>query len=150
MSQAVAAPNTGESFVAPGKIVKNVGSPSRRALLTGLALAPAAMIIPALALVPKDAPFWTAVAQYRAIDVEWDAALRSARGDEDREEAVFEEYGPAQHKVLRAVVLATVSTPAALLAKLELLDANLDIDTGDDDFPDFWACLIRDVERLAA
>lgn len=147
MSQAVTAPNMGDPVLAPDKVGIMVG---RRAMLSGLALAPAALAVPAVALVPGDAPFWSALARHRMIDVEWTAAMVAAQGDEDAEEATFDQYAPEEHRALQALVLARVSTSTALLAKLRAVDGVVDMDTGDDAYPDFWACLVRDVERLVA
>jgi hypothetical protein len=159
MSQADIAPITGMNFVAPGKsdIIAGLSpgffdgkSPSRRGMLAAMLLAPAAVAFgPALAAVGSEVEFWTAKARYDAINAEWNAALGDEY-DEGRQEALLDHYSPLEHRAMQAVMIAPISTIRALLAKLEVVDGTVDMDTADDEFPDFWACLLRDVKGLAA
>ncbi|WP_416463422.1 hypothetical protein [Sphingomonas sp. VDB2] len=150
MSQAVAAPITGEPIIVGGKSASS--TVSRRAALAAVTLtgfAPIALARP-VASPPVDHAFWADHRRWTAIDQEWQAALDATAGDAEAQQATFDRYASRELAARQAVLLRRVTTAAALLAKLMMVDAAVDIDTGDDDYPDFWACLVRDVEGMAA
>ncbi|WP_311267072.1 hypothetical protein [Sphingobium sp. WCS2017Hpa-17] len=150
MSQADAARITGDPIVVGGKSASS--TVSRRAALTAVMLtgfAPIALALP-IASPPADHAFWADHRRWTAIDQEWQAALDATAGDGEAQESTFDRYASLELAARQAVLLRPVTTAAALLAKLTMVDAAVDIDTGDDDYPDFWACLVRDVMGMAA
>lgn len=85
MSQAVAAPSTGDPFLKGGKSANatgtprgNIGrqSPSRRAVLAGMLLAPAAAAIPTVVAASDNTSMWDeALRGWRKADADYDAFL---------------------------------------------------------------------------
>lgn len=144
-------------------------NPSRRHILSALAVAPIVTfpvfaaangsissgdtdmnMMTALPLPQADAEFWALHAQCVEIDKEWDAALRAAAGDEDKEEEAFIYYGALEDEVRQKMFLAEITTLPALMAKMEMTNSAPDTITGDEDYCTVWACLMRDVKGMAA
>lgn len=146
MSQAVSAPNTGEPFVTGGKSADVTAS--RRGLLAGLALAGVALPMAAQAHIHADVLFWAAHARWAEVDRAWQAALDRA-ATIDAEQATFDRFEKPFWNAKVEALLAPISTAAALLAKMKMIDTATDMYLGDDDYPDVWSCLMRDVEGLA-
>lgn len=58
------------------------------------------------------------------------------------------EFAPANPIARRELFAAAVGVDA--LALPAIASAAVDLDTGDDAYPDFWACLVRDVKVMAS
>jgi hypothetical protein len=123
---------------------------ARRELFAG-AIGVGALALPAI-VSPAPGPdnaFWKLHNRWKAIDRQWQAALDEADEDEAKE-ATFDHWSESEYQARIAALLAPISMPQSLLAKLAMVDAAVDLDTGDDAYPDFWACLVRDVKGMAS
>lgn len=163
MSQAVAAPSTGEPIVTGGKSANptemSAGksaaqSPSRRALLTGLALAPVAAAVPVAAVAAPedsfarsyriDAPFWVALERYRRLVDAFEA--RKCRTFED-ERCRDAEIGKPMHEAMTAMGGIGVRTLPALAAKMAAFKNWPDCDVCDGQFTAYEVA-VMDIERM--
>lgn len=184
MSQAAAAPSTGEPFVTGGKSAISTdlsagkigaASPSRRAVLTGVAIASAAVVLPAVASPPTDRMAWDrAVHEYRRLKLrmeayytlgpsEWVneackmAKLTHGQGSEQHlkaKEAAYaeEDQGEGYWGPVDAAALILVELPEpdldAVAMKIQLHKGHLESTTEHDRLA--WSCIERDLARLAA
>jgi len=183
MSQAVSAPITGDLSVAPGKSPNFAGmspgfteqeSPSRRAVLAGMMLAPAAPALAASVPASPDRSAWDrAYHEYRRLRLRMDAyyalgpmnwaneAFCLAKLNRDEEPEKFDEAADAlrneegetgrYYKPVDAAAIALVRMPApdldAVAFKIKLHDDHL---SASDDEKIAWAYIEDDLRRLAA
>ena len=157
MSQAVAAPSTGDVFVAPGNMPiatawsagKSGGvSPSRRGLLAGMLLLPgiaAAVATPAYALSGS----W--VEAMRTLDAAKAADAAFLRRPDWSEEACYDESERLTTEVCRAEdAIMDVPAPdlSAVIWKIEYARKRWEDFDG---WPDeWWAAILSDLRRIAA
>jgi hypothetical protein len=157
MSQAVAAPSTGDRYVTSG----NVGevSPSRRGLLAGMLLAPVAAAVPATAVAAQwedpvlvsrrvDAIFWAARQQWLDIHEDWIADCANYQ-DRDMPDAIMDRWGMMHDAAEYAMLTARITTLPALYAKMEAIKERPDeFLRNEKDGTTVFEAVMWDVERL--
>ena len=175
MSQAVAAPITGDTILAPDMSAGNIAdaSPSRRALLAGLMLATvAAPVSPAIAH-PSiwkadrhpavaggewegptlhsrrvDTIFWAALAHYNDVHDDWKAAYGDFPGrsmPSTEEEIWRQRFRSAEYSMLTC----RIQTLPALYAKMDAIkEAPEEYLRSPDDGTTVFEAVMWDVERL--
>ncbi len=151
MSQAVSAPIIGASSNAPDKIDKNIG---RRALLTGLAVAPAALALPAVAASMEedevtrslrvDAKFWAETERYRRLSDQFDTYPCATFAQERERDA---KVGDAMHAAMVAMGGTGVHTLLALSTKMQAFREFPECDVCGGQFTAFEVMLF-DMERI--
>lgn len=156
MSQAVCAPSTGKPFVAPHRAQENIG---RRAMLTGLALVPAALTAPlAASTIPEwpdpvalsrqiDVLFWAQRDVWLSIRSDWCAADSAGYLTDDENDAFCARLDVAEYSMMTCRIL----TLPALYAKMEAVREEPENRLRDKDDPTtMFDALMWDVERLIA